>query len=237
MLMLLRLPVIHSAVEEENDEEWGWGDDEGETGGDVELASSFKDDSSVHKRRTSSNESLPTSKTSLMFHKKSPHVSSQAKSHSATEPHTIPKLPKTIPQAPISGSGMSLTAISKPGINRTTPALTPASASVSEFSHLQGMKITTLGPKRNAPATPAKKAPVSAPSPEEDIFASMGLAAKPIFSQAAAPVTSPALMSSRWNVPSVVPVATIATTTATSFGGDDDENWDDDGDLDDLLDD
>ena len=86
-------------------------------------------------------------------------------------------------------------------------------------------------------SSPVKKPPP--PSPDDDIFASMGLAAKPTFSHAPAPATIPtAMTSARWNTPVSAPApAPILAATGPSFGGDDVANWDDDGDLDDLLDD
>jgi hypothetical protein len=102
-----------------------------------------------------------------------------------------------------------------------------------------------LGKKKTAPP---KKAPAPAPSPEDDIFASMGLAAKPKFSHAPpATRTSPPVSASRWGAATTssntfaaaTPSNTFAATTTTnSFddAGDDDDNWgDDDTDLDDLL--
>lgn len=233
------------STNEENDEEWGWGDDDGDTGGDVELASSFKDDNSVHKRRTSSNESLTANKTSPMFHKKSPHSAIQPKTHTPSD-HHIPKLPKAVPPAPVSGgSGLSLKAkpaAPMPAMSLPTPTTVPSapsSTNSADFSHLQGMTITSLGPKRAVPSAPAKKPP--APSPDDDIFASMGLAAKPTFSHAPAPATIPtAVSSSRWNAPVSAPAPAPAqklVVASSSLGVDDVANWDDDGDLDDLLDD
>lgn len=240
------------SMEEENDEEWGWGDDDGGTGGDVELATSFKDDNSVHKRRQTSNESLSATKTSPMFQKKSPHPAIQPKTHIPTE-HHIPKLPKAVPPAPVSGSGMSLkskttsaspmsgvthSTAAGPGFSLSAPTTVPSapsSTNSTDFGHLQGMAITSLGPKRAVQSTPVKKAPT--PSPDDDIFASMGLAAKPTFSNTPAPATIPtAVTSTRWNAPVSASPAPLAVT-GTSFGGEDVATWDDDGDLDDLLDD
>lgn len=224
------------------------------------MSSSFKDDNSIHKRRTSSNDALPTTsaKASPMFPKKSPLISGQAKSHVPIE-HPIPKLPKAIPQAPLSGSGMA--PISKPGLAFSTQALTPSKAGLSlstptppafvaappasapiaaaEFNQFQGMQITSLGPKRSASATPVKKPAVPVPSPEEDIFASMGLLANPTFSHAPAPAPKLGVTTSstRWNAPIASQPANMTSNAVASFGAEDgDDNWDDDGDLDDLLD-
>jgi len=261
--------LCYRAVEEKVDEEWGWGDDE-DDGGDVELSISSKDDNSVHKRRTSSNESLTkqpsqaSSKTSSMssYRKTSPRITSQVKSHTLSEQQHIPKLPN---KAPPAGPGMSLSKPSVPtgGVVRSSSASkpkagmapsaqgaapvapSPATAPVTtDYNNMQGLKISSLGPKISKPATPAKP-PAPAPSPEDDIFASMGLSAKPTFSHAPAPPPKPmATTSSRWGATTVAPAAAASTflsTTGASFGtgdGDgDDDNWDDDGDLDDLLDD
>ena len=103
------------------------------------------------------------------------------------------------------------------------------------------MQITTLGPVR--PKVPLlKKAPVPAPSQEDDIFASMGLSAKPTFSHVPAPAPTPATTSSssRWAAlntvvaaPSSAPAIAGTSLTTDAVG----DTWDDDGDLDDLLDD
>ena len=105
--------------------------------------------------------------------------------------------------------------------------------------------ITSLGKKK--PVAPAKPKPTTAP-PEDDIFASMGLSAKPKFS---APVSgghkpAPAASSStgsRWAMPTnTAPASTTvgaANTLSANYNDDggDDADWGDDDDLNDLLDD
>jgi hypothetical protein len=171
------------------------------------------------------------------YKKSSPRVTSQVKSHiTADHQHYIPKLPTS--------TGMSL---SKPKAGVSPVAPSPATAPAVNMpgfsSQMQGLKITSLGPKRSVAAAPAKKAAAPAPSPEDDIFASMGLATKPKFSHApaaaAAPKPAPAatLTSSRWGAPAPAAASTLISSGNSFDAGDDDDNWDDDGDLDDLLDD
>lgn len=245
-----------SAANEQDDEEWGWGDDD-EDHGDVELASSMRDDNSVHKRRSTSHDSLPSggtpAQTMPAYKKSSPRVNTQVKSHIPTDhQHHIPKLPKVAAHAPISSSSTGMSLKPKPGMALSSPApVPPAPASapptnnnIAGFGQMQGLAITSLGPKRTAPAAAPKKAVAPAPSPEDDIFASMGLAAKPKFVHAPAAPPKPAatttMSSSRWNnAPApAAPVASKLISSGNSLdGGGDDDNWDDDGDLDDLLDD
>lgn len=84
---------------------------------------------------------------------------------------------------------------------------------------------------------------------EDDIFASMGLSAKPTFSHTPSPATSKttatSISGSRWAVspsPATFPTTAAAPPTTTSYSlsatvNDDDADWGDDADLDDLLDD
>lgn len=227
-----------------DDEEWGWGDEE-DDGGHLEMASTSSD--SMHKRRSSSNESYNRSVRTAPANQSSfKRASPRSGRGNKAMDHNLP----SIPQVPTSGIGLSLTAPSaKPGLSLSKPksvvAAAPATAPARppDFGNLGGMKITSLGPKRAAP-TPTKKAPTPAPVPEDDIFASMGLVAKPKFSHAPPPVhKTPATTTSRW-----APPATAATTAPSSViptasinldadAGDGDDNWDDDADLDDLFDD
>jgi hypothetical protein len=103
-------------------------------------------------------------------------------------------------------------------------------------------RITSLGKK--IPKTPAK--PKAAPPQEDDIFASMGLSAKPKFLKPTPGTakSSAASGGSRWasNTGSLSAAAATTTTTSNTLsaglsdaGSDDD--WGDDDDLNDLLDD
>lgn len=70
----------------------------------------------------------------------------------------------------------------------------------------------------------------------------MGLMAQPKFTHAPAPKSAATTTSSRWTAPlAPAPVAAAShlVSSGNSFdaGDGDDDNWDDDGDLDDLLDD
>lgn len=87
-----------------------------------------------------------------------------------------------------------------------------------------------------------KKAPLPPKPKQDDFFAEMGLSAKPTFSHTApvqaAPRSAP-VASSQWQQPvasnSTTAPATYAADLTADAGGTDD--WDDDGDLDDLFDD
>lgn len=83
------------------------------------------------------------------------------------------------------------------------------------------MQITSLGIKKTSTVA-AKKKPVKKKTPDDDLFASMGFSAKPTF-QHAPPK------------PAAAPVSNTSSLAAVDMGGDAD--WDDDGDLDDLLND
>ena len=232
--------MCHCSPSEDDDEEWGWGDESNDDdAGGVELAptSLYRDDSSVHKRSRSFGEKSPTpapkyTKSPLQPLKKTMD-SSNMSSAAATNNGGL--------------KGMSL----KPSAGNAMPVATPMSTPVSAFggttSGMPAMQITSLG-KKKAPASAKKASPP--PSKEDDIFASMGLSAKPTFSHNTAPArqaakptaTSLGNPGSRWGTisgspaPAAVsaPIASSNFSATGSFGGDD---WDDDGDLDDLLED
>ena len=191
------------------------------------------------------------------FKKTSPRVASQVKTHNNTTTsdhhYQMPKLPKGVPPAHLSPPvtikpSMSAQASSTAPIE-AAPLSAPTGAGYNPA--VKGMQISSLGPKRTALATPVKKVAANAPSMEDDIFASMGLAAIPKFSHAPTAVASkPAagamststMNSNRWTASSpstqTAPVASKLVSSGNSLdGADADDNWDDDGDLDDLLDD
>lgn len=201
-------------METDDWDDWGEGGD-----GDVEMQPSFKDDTSLT-RRASSDKSddddfgwggSPVKPTPQFVPKRSPRVSShKMKGAEGTSPPPVPK-------PPFSGGRLP-----------TAPDSIP-------------QRITSLGEKKQKP-TPKKPERKQ----EDDIFASMGLSAKPKFTPAPKPTSGPSPLAtggSRW----AQTTATTMTTPSTNFGAaelkatasmdDDDDNWDDDGDLDDLLDD
>jgi hypothetical protein len=248
------------------DEEWGWGDDDDDDTGHVELSSTTSGDS-FHRRRSPSTESsnrTPVTKTTT---KSIPGVqnsfirsSPAATRNPVSGDRNAPIMPQQIP-ASTSGRSSSFTSssTSKPGLALSKPpppsfqspstAPVPSAASqppatpLSDFGNLGGMKITSLGPVRSN-TMPSKKPPAPAPPPEDDIFASMGLLAKPTFSHSTpAPAPAPSAPSSRWSA--AVPLAAASSSASAMVGtrldaaevADDDGNWDDDGDLDDLFED
>lgn len=98
----------------------------------------------------------------------------------------------------------------------------PTSVAPSSFSP-NNLQITTLGAS-TATSSMAKKKPIIKKQ-DDDLFASMGLAAKPNFS-----TTNSSSMTKASDT-----TKKSTTLAATDLGND--ANWDDDGDLDDLLDD
>lgn len=168
-----------------------------------------------------------------------------------------PTITKTVSPAPPSSGGLSI-----PSSNRSTsggslpksgmtlgkrpsgsPTTTPSPAVPSSMPLPQ--RVTSLGKKKSPKAKPKKAV---APA-EDDIFASMGLSAKPTFSHTPSPATSKttatSISGSRWAVspsPATFPTTAAAPPTTTSYSlsatvNDDDADWGDDADLDDLLDD
>lgn len=169
-----------------------------------------------------------------------------------------PTITKKVSPAPPSSGGLSLSSSSnrstsggslpKSGMNlgkrpSGSPTTTPSPAVPSTMPIPQ--RITSLG-KKKSPKVKPKKAVAPA---EDDIFASMGLSAKPTFSHTPSPATSKttatSVSGSRWAVspsPATFPTTAAAPPTTTSYSlsatvNDDDADWGDDADLDDLLDD
>ena len=261
----------------EDDEEWGWGDDDDDDD-DIEMTPSFATDTNLHNRRPSNDQSPFQKHLPKRSPRKPSPITQRTPMDSLLEMPNIPPTHPTPSTAPVAGLTVKKTGMSLGGAPKATSTPVPMSAGVPPKASSQGntgfnpetvptsiggnpLQITNLGKKKPA-AAPVKKAP--APAPEDDIFASMGLAAKPTFSHAPAPTTRRApssSSSSRWattpstSAPVTKPSSTFggsiqgATTmaaassnlttsgglTATSSGGDDDADWDD-ADLDDLLD-
>jgi len=170
----------------DDDEEWGWEDNsQRQSGGDVELTGTKKEDDDLTRAFAMQSTSLPR------------NISSQA-----------PKINKR--SSPI----VSRT-------NKKAPPLSnfPSTTNTTTKPSMPSLKITSLGKSSGVPKKPMKKK-----AADDDLFASMGLAAKPVFSQNKPKVESK----------SSVTRSKLSTLAAADLGNAD---WDDDGDLDDLLND
>jgi len=278
-------------LDELDDEEWGWGDEDGNDE-DIELTPSYTHDTNLTNRRPSGdNHKL----TKISPKRPSPNVTRSSAAAPNLEMPTMPSIQTTAANsgAPTTGvvSGTTATSMMYPSPASTgspagttipsasnRPAVVPAPAPVSAGapalstkvtgqtldsladSNPLPMRITSLGKKK--PVTSQSKKPAAPPPEEDDIFASMGLSAKPKFSHVPVPASKPdsAVSSSRWaktspaittSASSKPPTITYSSTlgaspssatssafnTAAVEGGDDDADWGDDADLDDLLDD
>lgn len=219
-------------LETDDWDDWGEGGD-----GDVEMQPSVRDDHSLT-RRASGDKS---------FQDDDDYGWGGSTSTSTSTPQIVPKRsPRATTPKWQDTEGRSSPPVSNPPFSAgrlpTAPRSAPTGLGLSDSIP---QRVTSLGEKIQKP--PPKKA---APRQEDDIFASMGLSSKPKFTPATKPTASPrsvpspfATGGSRW----AQTTATMGATTATNFGAaelkttasmdDDDGNWDDDGDLDDLLDD
>jgi len=123
----------------------------------------------------------------------------------------------------ISAQPQNISKRSSPIVSRTkkTPAMSnfPSAATTTAAPTVPSLKITSLGKSSSVPKKPIKKK-----NTDDDLFASMGLSAKPTFSQNKPKVESK----------SSVTTSKLSTLATTDLGNAD---WDDDGDLDDLLND
>ena len=172
--------------------------------------------------------------------------SSPAQASTRAQPTTTQASVTKIPQAPKSlPTSMNLSSTMP-----TTSTGSHGSATMSMPSAMPNpppQLITSLGKK-----APPKPKPSVTKKDDDDIFASMGLSAKPTFSSAgntstpqrpAVPSAPTSSGSGRWGQATASTSALGGSTGVSSTlqsagsmeGGDD--NWDDDGDLDDLLDD
>ncbi|CAJ1935630.1 unnamed protein product [Cylindrotheca closterium] len=259
----------HDIPGDEDDEEWGWGDDKDSTSGEIELPAnesagsigSYKDEV-VHKRNTSIDIKDPVSynnpSASPMTSSSRPAPAPSSGGLNLSSSATNTRTSNSGSSTPVkSGMGlMSKQQKPKPKPVAKSPAsapVMPAPAAAQPIPNSAAMpipqRITSLGKKK--PVAPAKSKPTTKP-PEDDIFASMGLSAKPKFSApvSGGPKTTPAAASggSRWATPAntaaVTAVASTSNTLSANFsndggedGGDADDDWGDDDDLNDLLDD
>jgi hypothetical protein len=124
---------------------------------------------------------------------------------------TRPSVPKASPVVRPKSSPV----VSRPMNNGMSS--TPYSAAATPA--MPTMQITSLGLKKASGVGLAKKKPIR--KKEDDLFASMGLAAKPTFSQA----------------PKAKAVAKPKSSALAATDMGEEADWDDDGDLDDLLND
>ena len=93
-------------------------------------------------------------------------------------------------------------------------------------------KIASLGVRQTMPTRKKEEKPK-----EDDIFASIGLTAKPKFSSRPnAPSSGVYTSGVRTTTPAPAPVTNALSAAAADVGEDVGEDWGDDGDLDDLLD-
>jgi hypothetical protein len=234
---------VDHELETDDWDDWGEGGD-----GDVEMQPPFKDDHSLT-RRTSGDKSFEDdddfgwggsslTPTPQFVPKRSPRATprkiqgTEGASPLPNPPFSAARLP-TAPRSSPSGLGLSVAQTPAPAAVPTPPMSAPVGA----------QRITNLGEKKQKQKPEPKK--------EDDIFASMGLSVKPKFSPATKPTAaSRSTGGSRWAQTTTTMGATTATTKTTSstnFGAAelkatgsmdyDEDNWDDDGDLDDLLDD
>ena len=225
---------MDAELETDDWDDWGEG-----SGGDVEMQPPFRDDNSLT-RRTSSDKSVDDDDDF-----------GWGGSSSTSAPQIVPKRsPRTTPPKWQDTEKRSSPPVSKPPLSSTgrmptAPRSAPTGLSLSSESTPPQAKITSLGKKIQ------KLPPKKAPPKQDDIFASMGLSSKPKFTPAPKPTTAAprsvsATGGSRWA--QTTTATTMGATTATNFGAaelkatasmddGDNDNWDDDGDLDDLLDD
>eukprot|EP00978_Attheya_sp_CCMP212_P026095 scaffold85134_cov51-Attheya_sp.AAC.9 len=230
-----------------NSDDWGWEDEA--SGVDMELPPT----SSFHSHRSVENEEEDLEMALAMSLSESP-------GKSTTLPTPIPTSRAIPKRTTSSGSGTGSSNSRINAATSTNSSSTHSSGSVAKPNppptritslakpNPPPTRITSLG-KKLAPSA-AKK--IEKPPQEDDIFASMGLSAKPNF--AAAPRTggsvpgtfaakaSPPVSGSSWRSavqasPAPVISAYSATTGMEDLGSDEGSNWDDDSDLDDLLDD
>lgn len=113
---------------------------------------------------------------------------------------------------------------SSPIVSRTKKKIPPipnfpSTTNTKTTPSVPSLKITSLGKSSGIPKKPMKKK-----TTDDDLFASMGLAAKPTFSQSKPKVESK----------SSVATSKLSTLASADLGSAD---WDEDGDLDDLLND
>jgi hypothetical protein len=220
-------PICSAA--EEDDEEWGWGDED-DNEDDIELTPSYNGDSNLHNRRPSNDSSGHKKMPPAALPKKSPLRPStsitRTPANTFSDTPTLPSIQHTPAPAPV--SGLSLKKATPIGRLNATIAPAPMSAGAPALGTSIGgaannplpssiggapLQITSLGTKKPTVAQP-KKAPAPPSPPEDDIFASMGLAAKPTFSHnssSSRPVA--AASGSRWNTTAAAPVTAPVNTS------------------------
>jgi hypothetical protein len=126
---------------------------------------------------------------------------------------------------------MSLTAAASKPTPKEMKKTSPTAHQLTAAS--MSMAITTLGKKKKIPVKPKKPAPPQ----EDDIFASMGLVAKPTFSHAPPAAKAAPATSSQWPIPAPTTTSSALSATSANFNDNGSDDWSDDDDLNDLLDD
>lgn len=204
------------ATNDVSDEEWGWEDEPHNTVGDVEL--------SVHQRR-------PSPKGMSFGKPLAPSSGNSFQSSGSAVQNS--KRPQTLPKN--SWSDDSFEAAAQTGQAWRTDSSEKNTTQSTKLGQTFGGTATTVSPK---------KAPPPLKPREDDIFSSLGLSAKPTFSKPTA--VSSTKSGSRWQNT----IAPVGHTHASNRPGarssiltanDDFDiksggvDWEDDADLDDLL--
>jgi hypothetical protein len=228
----------------EDDEEWGWGDDDKQN---IEMtAKPTKPSIPPFRPKTP-----PGQSKRLTFRARSGDSNDPELQATANSIHALPK--NRLNGSPLSQNSNNINSddrVSSPIqmsalVQVTAPAPPVPSLAVQPPALMSGgLAIQSLGP--SVVKTPVKAA---FKPPEDDIFAEFGLSAapavkKPSSAKAASIASRPTnATASMWNskpTTSLQPPPRVAPTPVplpiATQGSDDFDKWDDDGDLDDLLD-
>uniref|UniRef100_A0A7S1ZW10 Uncharacterized protein n=1 Tax=Trieres chinensis TaxID=1514140 RepID=A0A7S1ZW10_TRICV len=237
------------------EDEWGWEDG----GGDVEMATGannrLKEEDDLQMAMALSISESQSKSTPLSAMQPKNVISTKTKSTSS--PVGISSSGTSSAAVGIGvGTGAGSSRFSVASTSAPTPAPAPAPAPAvsrpddfatllaeSRPNHVPSSQYITSFSKKTKPPVPQK---VEKKTAEDDIFASMGLSAKPKFSTNTVPTSSrfgAATSTSGWrstlgagsssNVTSSLAAAAEVNADDLDTGS----NWDDDNDLDDLLDD
>jgi hypothetical protein len=233
----------------EDDEEWGWGDDEQ----NVEMTTTASTSTPASRSTISSGQSQRLTYRARSNDSNDPELASAAAVVTSSSRRSRPagmtstqSNNTTTTSNNNSNTGVSSSPSASPPMSAVkiheSSSATPISPSLTS-----NLAIQSLGP--TVPKLPVHKAVAATPPKplDDDIFAEFGLSALPTTS---ANLHKPASTTTSWNA-----VSNNKSTAATSLyspskiavpppplpvasqGSDDFDNWDDNGDLDDLLDD
>ena len=216
--LCITIHSIHLASATDDDEEWGW-EDSSAGGADVEMMGSFssarvKDDEAL-------NEALAIDKKqpAPKFFMSPPPMRSNSAGGGAGGNKKTSSSPRVTARPPAAAAAAAAPPSSSPPPVHHTSATPP-----------MAMQITSLGQKT---VTNNKKPPVRAVKKnDDDLFASMGLSSKPTF----APKQPAGVLGSKQSMVSSTSSSTSSWRNA-SVEADEAAKCDDDGDLDDLLND